>query len=159
MMLASTSEHNDDNGVFDYVSARDSLAVKAMFQDNSEMLGSCNREIAYQRINAILADKSKSFKVMRHNSITVGFIAYHAKNEWWHIQSLVVDANHRKKGYAEQMLQHGIDDICMHEIDKISIYVIATNVAARSLYEKKFKFKYHQSLHDDECIELILDLK
>ena len=139
-----------DNGIVNYVASRDKLAIKKMFTDEWKMLISDESMNTYS-VDFMLDNCSQTqhvksdklvLKVLRERGKTIGFLAYYPKSlYWWHLLFLVVDTDHRKKGYATKMLQFVIDDMIARGAAKITIFTRLANTKARALYEGKFGFK------------------
>lgn len=152
-----------DNGIINYVESRDKDAIKAMFSDEWKMLISDESMDSYS-VDFMLDNRSpmqhaKSdkliLKVLRENGQTVGFLAYYPKSAfWWHLLFLVVDKDHRKKGYATKMLQFTIDDMIARGAVKITIFTRLANTKARALYQGKFGFK-DIAHYDDKYMDLV----
>jgi len=152
-----------DNGIVDYVESRDKSSIKAMFADEWKMLISDESLNTYS-VDFMLDNRSpmqhaKSdkliLKVLRENGKTVGFLAYYPKSTyWWHLLFLVVDKDHRKKGFATKMLQWTLDDMIARGAIKITIFTRLANSKARALYQGKFGFK-DIAHHDDKYMDLV----
>jgi len=154
---------NCDNGIVDYVACRDKDAIKKMFKDEWKMLIS-DESLNDYSVDFMLDNRSTSqqivvdkliLKVLRENGQTVGFLAYYSKSlYWWHLLFLVVDKDHRKKGYATTMLQFVINDMIARGALKIGIFTRLANSKARALYQGKFGFK-DVAHYDNKYMDLI----
>ena len=150
-----------DNGVVDYVASRDKAAVKRMFKDEWEVLVHHTNLETYN-VDFMLDNRSSSqhhkdnklvLKVLRDAGKTVGFTAYYPKSPfWWQLLFVVVDKDHRKKGFASKLIQYDLDDMVKRGALKITIWTRLDNKNARSLYEGKFGFKdigHHENRYMD----------
>jgi ribosomal protein S18 acetylase RimI-like enzyme len=143
-----------DNGIVDYQAKRDKQAVKKMFADDWQLLyyGDSDKisindfdvdfMLDHRSSSQISADNNLILKVYRQHGQTVGFLAYYPKSlYWWHMLFLIVDKDHRQKGYASRLIQYFIDDSIARGALKLSTFTRLVNTKARSLYERKFGFK------------------
>lgn len=143
-----------NNSIVDYLAQRDKAAIKKMFHDDWQLLyyGDFDKisEDDFD-VDFMLDNRSSCqyraandlvLKVMRQNNKTVGFLAYYPRSPyWWHMLFLMVDVDHRKQGYASQLIQFMIDDVVARGALKITTFTRLVNTKARGLYEGKFKFK------------------
>ncbi len=139
-----------DDGIVDYIESRDKASIKKMFADDWALLISDESMDTYS-VDYMLDYKTPSqyekmdkliLKVLRKDGETIGFLAYYPKSKyWWHLLFLVVDVDHRRHGYATQLLQFVIDDMIARGALKITIFTRLANTRARGLYEGKFGFK------------------
>ena len=152
-----------DNGVVDYVASRDKAAIKAMFKDEWEILVH-HENLKTYNVDFMLDNRSSSqhhkdnklvLKVLRDAGKTVGFTAYYPKSPfWWQLLFVVVDKDHRKKGFASKLIQYDLDDMVKRGALKITIWTRLDNKNARSLYEGKFGFK-DIGHHEDRYMDLV----
>ena len=80
------------------------------------------------------------YRLSGEDAIPVGFIYYgqfaEDNGEWW-IARLMIDENHRRKGYAMQAVKIVLDELrARKDCDKVYLSIIPSNTTARSLYEK-----------------------
>lgn len=157
-----------DNGVVDYKDWRDKAAIKKMFSDDWKMLyyGDWDKiSIDDFNVDFMLDTRSSSqysatnnlvLKVLRDAGQTVGFLAYYPKSQyWWHMLFLIVDKEHRRKGYAVKLVQFMIDDMVARGALKITTFTRLVNTKARAVYEGKFGFK-DIGHPDDKYLDLVL---
>ena len=158
-----------DNGIVDYKASRDKAAIKKMFHDDWKLLyfGDMD-EISEDDFNVdfMLDTKSSSqysannnliIKVLRESGQTVGFLAYYAKSPyWWHMLFLIVDQDHRGKGYASKLVQYFIDDSVARGALKVATFTRLANTKARAVYEGKFGFKDVGHPYDGKYLDLVL---
>lgn len=157
-----------DNGIINYKAWRDKSAIKKMFHDDWQLLYYGDMEkitIDDFNIDFMLDNSSSSqysanknlvLKVLRDSGKTVGFLAYYPKSPyWWHMLFLIVDKDHRRKGYASKMVQFFIDDTVARGAIKVTTFTRLINVKARAVYEGKFGFK-DIGHPDDKYLDLVL---
>ena len=152
-----------DDGIVDYVPSRDKAAIKKMFADDWGLLISDESMNTYS-VDYMLDNRTPSqyekadkliLKVLRKDGKTIGFLAYYPKSfYWWHLLFLVVDVDHRRHGYATQLLQFVIDDMIARGALKITIFTRLANTRARALYEGKFGFK-DIAHYEDKYMDLV----
>ncbi|MDP3788666.1 MAG: GNAT family N-acetyltransferase [Candidatus Chromulinivorax sp.] len=157
-----------DNGIVDYQAFRDKLAIKKIFHDDWQLLyyGDFDKikETDFN-VDFMLDNRSSSqhavhsnlvMKVLRESGKTVGFLAYYPKSPyWWHMLFLIVDKDHRGKGYASKLVQFFIDDSVAHGAIKLTTFTRLINTPARAVYEGKFGFK-DIGHHEDKYMDLLL---
>lgn len=157
-----------DHGIVDYKASRDKAAIKKMFYDDWQLLyyGDFDKisiddfNVDFMLDNAsssqISVQRNLILKVLREHGKTVGFLAYYPRSAyWWHMLFLIVDKDHRKHGYASQLIQFFIDDSVARGALKLTTFTRLVNTRARSLYEGKFKFK-DIGHPDDKYLDLVL---
>jgi ribosomal protein S18 acetylase RimI-like enzyme len=156
------------NGIFDYKAYRDKVAIKKMFHDDWKLLyyGDWDK-ITEQDFNVdfMLDNRSSSQYSLKNNLIlkvlceggkTVGFLAYYPKSSYtWQMLFLMVDKDHRRKGYAAKLVQFFIDDATARGALKLMTFTRLINNRARRLYEGKFGFKDVEH-HEDKYMDLVL---
>ncbi len=157
-----------DNGIVDYKVSRDKVAIKKIFHDDWKMLyyGDFDKisETDFN-VDFMLDNRSSSqysahsnliLKVLRESGKTVGFLAYYPKSQyWWHMLFLIVDQDHRGKGYASKLVQFFIDDCVARGAIKLTTFTRLVNTKARAVYEGKFGFK-DIGHPDDKYLDLVL---
>lgn len=156
-----------DNGVVDYKPWRDKDAVKKIFHDDWQWLqygdwGTITEDDF--DVDFMLDNRSSSqysahsnliLKVYRDAGKTVGFLAYYPKSAYaYQMLFLIVDKDHRGKGYASKLIQYFMDDSIARGAVKLLTFTRVANSRARSLYEGKFGFKATPYVHDDKYIDL-----
>jgi ribosomal protein S18 acetylase RimI-like enzyme len=157
-----------DTGIVNYKSFRDKAAIKSMFHDDWQLLYYGDFDKIHEtdfNVDFMLDNRSSSqyaahsnlvLKVMRDAGKTVGFLAYYPKSPyWWHMLFLIVDKNHRGKGYASKMVQFFIDDAVARGALKLTTFTRLINTPARSVYEGKFGFK-DIGHPEDKYLDLVL---
>lgn len=158
----------NDNGIVDYKPSRDKAAIKKMFHDDWQFLYygdwdkiteddfSVDFMLDNRTSSQYSADNNLVLKVLRDSGQTVGFLAYYPKSQyWWHMLFLIVDKDHRRKGYAAKLVQFFIDDTVRRGAIKTTTFTRLINTRARALYEGKFGFK-DVAHHDDKYMDLVL---
>ena len=163
-----------DNGIVDYNASRDKAAVKKMFHDDWQLLYFGDFDKMHEtdfNVDFMLDNRSSSqyyacydsiLKVLRVSGKTVGFLAYYPKSPyWWHMHFIIVDKDHRGKGYASKLVQYFIDDAVQRGAIKLTTFTRLMNTPARSVYEGKFKFKnvgdpYIGSEYEGKYLDLLL---
>ena len=158
----------NDSGIADYKPVRDKEAIKKMFHDDWQFLYygdwdkiteddfSVDFMLDNNSSSQYSADHNLVLKVLRESGQTVGFLAYYPKSPyWWHMLFLIVDKDHRRKGYAAKIVQFFIDDAVRRGAIKITTFTRLINTRARALYEGKFGFK-DIAHHDDKYMDLVL---
>ena len=157
-----------DNGIVDYKASRDKAAIKKMFHDDWQLLyyGDWDK-ITEDNFNVdfMLNNRSSTqhcatsnlvLKVLRDSGETVGFLAYYPRSAyWWHMLFLIVDKDHRRKGYAAKLIQFFIDDSVGRGAIKLTTFTRLINIRARALYEGKFGFK-DIGHHENKYMDLVL---
>ncbi len=157
-----------DNGVVDYQAWRDKDAVKQMFHDDWQWLQYGDWDKISEDdfdVDFMLDNRSSSqhsahsnliLKVLRQSGKTVGLLAYYPKSAyWWQMLFLIVDKDHRGKGYASKLVQYFIDDSVARGAVKLTTFTRLLNTRARSVYEGKFGFKDIKH-YDDKYMDLVL---
>ena len=157
-----------DNGVIDYKAWRDKSAIKKMFHDDWKLLyyGDWDKlSEADFNVDFMLDNRSSSqhaahsnltLKVLREAGQTIGFLAYYPKSPyWWHMLFLIVDKDHRGKGYASKLVQFFIDDSVARGAIKLTTFTRLINTSARAVYEGKFGFK-DIGHHEEKYMDLLL---
>ena len=157
-----------DNGVVSYQAWRDKVSVKKMFHDDWQLLQYGDWDKITEDdfdVDFMLDTRSSSqysangnlvLKVLRESGKTVGFLAYYPKSPYcWQMLFLIVDKDHRGKGYASKLVQHFIDDSVSRGAVKLMTFTRLINTPARSVYEGKFGFKDVMH-HDDKYMDLVL---
>ncbi len=82
-----------------------------------------------------------AIKVMRQKDQLIGFVAYYMKSPTLgFLNFVVVDPAFRGKRYAEQMVQHAVDDMIKRGAKKITLLTRPSNIRARQVY-KRLGFK------------------
>ena len=82
-----------------------------------------------------------AIKVMRQKGQLIGFVAYYMKSPTLgFLNFVVVDPVFRGKRYAEQMVQHAVDDMIKRGAKKITLLTRPSNIRARQVY-KRLGFK------------------
>lgn len=158
----------EDDGIVDYVEQRDKDSIKKMFHDDWQLLYYGDFDKISEddfSVDFMLDNRSSSqcranhnliLKVLRENNKTVGFVAYYPRSPyWWHMLFLMVDADHRRLGYASKLIQFMIDDVVVRGAIKVTTFTRLVNTKARSLYEDKFKFK-DIGHPDNKYLDLVL---
>ncbi len=149
-----------DNGVVDYKAWRDKASVKKMFHDDWQLLQYGDFDVDFMLDNRsssqYTAHSNLVLKVLRESGKTIGFLAYYPKSPYcWQMLFLIVDKDHRGKGYASKLVQHFIDDSVARGAVKLMTFTRLINTPARSVYEGKFGFK--DVMHyDDKYMDLVL---
>lgn len=156
------------NGVVDYQAWRDKVSVKKMFHDDWQLLQYGDWDQITEDdfdVDFMLDTRSSSqysangnliLKVLRESGKTVGFLAYYPKSLYcWQMLFLIVDKDHRGKGYASKLVQQFIDDSVARGAVKLMTFTRLINTPARSVYEGKFGFKDVMH-HDDKYMDLVL---
>lgn len=141
------------NGIIDFKYARDKQDVLQLMQDNWYWLISSPdfdadfmlRERAPS--NKDLTYKGKlTIKVLRKGKKLIGFVAYYKKSpHQGHLFLLSVDKKFRRKGYAEQLAKHAIDELKKMGATWIQVPTRLNNVKARTLYNKLGMEEYLQT--------------
>jgi len=82
-------------------------------------------------------DNSLNIFVYRLHGKPVGFVTYYReKGCRGKVQFLAVDQEHRKQGYAQQLLSYALDDALRHGICIVELVTRITNFSAQRLYRK-----------------------
>lgn len=157
-----------DNGVVNYQEFRDKTAIKKMFHDDWKLLYYGDMDQISEddfNVDFMLDNRSSSqyevhsnlvLKVLRENGQTIGFLAYYPKSPyWWHMLFLIVDKDHRGKGYASKLVQFFIDDSVARGAIKLTTFTRLINIPARAVYEGKFGFK-DIGHPDEKYLDLLL---
>lgn len=157
-----------DNGIVDYNKDRDKAAVKKMFHDDWKLLYYGDMDKISEDdfdVDFMLDNRSSSqyavhsnlvLKVLRESGEAVGFLAYYPKSLYsWHMLFLIVDKEHRGKGYASKLIQFFIDDSIARGAIRLSTFTRLINTPARALYEGKFGFK-DIGHHEEKYMDLVL---
>ncbi len=165
---------NCSDGITDYNASRDKAAIKKMFHDDWQLLQFGDFDTIKEsnfNVDFMLDTHSSSqhfacndlrLKVVRESGKTVGFLAYYPKSPyWWHMLFLIVDKDHRGKGYASKLVQYFIDDCVRRGAIKLTTFTRVINTPARAVYEGKFGFKnvgdpYIGSEHEGKYLDLLL---
>lgn len=80
-------------------------------------------------------------KVYRIDGCIAGFVAYHKISGLLaKILYIAVHDDYRRRGYAEQLLQHALDDLKRQGFTRVELATRVVNKRAQGLY-KKFGFK------------------
>lgn len=94
----------------------------------------------YYSIAQAYVEKNTSPRAIHHNDTVVGFTLYgqfeEDKGDYW-IARLMIDKNHRRKGFAEKAMLLAIAEMATKsDCDKIFISFVPENKEAEKLYEK-----------------------
>jgi len=97
----------------------------------------------YKGVKAIISDKNKGFfivtelnrKIIGELMVTYEWSDWRSKDFWW-IQSVYVDKEHRKQGIFNKMKDFIIKLAKENNIDKVRLYVHNKNKDAINAYEK-----------------------
>lgn len=128
----------------DYEQDRDKEAIYTIFKSNWENLF-VGRPYSQEIVDTLFkpqlypeADEMR--KVIRRDNKTIAFITYYffrnrTENKGY-IESLAVDQDSRRHGYATQLLHQALNDLKKKGADKISIYAKKDNKPALTLYQK-----------------------
>ncbi len=157
-----------DNGIIDYNAQRDKSSIKKMFHDDWQLLYYGDFDKIHEtdfNVDFMLDNRSSSqhtthsnliIKVLRESGKTVGFLAYYPRSPyWWHMLFLIVDKDHRGKGYASKLVQFFIDDSVARGAIKLTTFTRLMNTPARAVYEGKFGFK-DIGHHEEKYMDLLL---
>jgi ribosomal protein S18 acetylase RimI-like enzyme len=157
-----------DNGIVDYQSFRDKQSVKNVFHDDWKLLYYGDMDTISEtdfNVDFMLDNRSSSqyvrqsnliLKVLREHGQTVGFLAYYPKSHyWWHMLFLIIDKEHRGRGYAAKLVQFFIDDAVARGALKLTTFTRLVNTPARAVYEGKFGFK-DIGHPEDKYLDLVL---
>lgn len=123
-----------DSLIVDFMPSHDFDAIASMFEYDRSLLG------YHGNLDDIYSQTQVS-KVIKKDNAIVGFCSY----EPWdvsigYIYHVVVDKDHRKKGYASKMMQFMIDDFVVNKVEAIELCVDSANKSALDLYRNKFGF-------------------
>jgi len=98
-------------------------------------------------IESIIKNKKSIFVVLEKGKEIIGFLnayeetrghlPFHKKRKYIVLDNIVIDENHRKKGYGEILLNYLIEYAKNKKYNDIILYVYKFNENAIKLYEKK----------------------
>jgi ribosomal protein S18 acetylase RimI-like enzyme len=82
-------------------------------------------------------DNSLHIIVYREQGKPVAFVTYYRdKGCRGRIQFVAVDQQHRKRGYAQQLIKYALDDAAGHGLCSIELVTRTNNISAQTLYRK-----------------------
>ena len=99
-----------------------------------ETIGKSSLPIYYESSDLyfLLFDSKYQLFKYQEKEITVGFIIIEQQTNNYHIMSLAVQENYRRKGIATKLIQY-----LLNQFDSnFSLYVLEDNKTAQQLYEK-----------------------
>ena len=109
-------------------------------------------------VNAVFASRERGFYIVAEvdSSVVGSMLITYEWSDWrnatfWWIQSVFVDAGHRRKGVYTAMHHHVLDlaedtgDIC-----GVRLYVERTNIAAQATYRKLGMDHSHYDLYETD---------
>lgn len=147
-IAGSVYQNQYNNGIMPYSERRgDRQTIARMMRDDWWLLISDDHQESFSVDHMIdnrapfqedsFYDGRLIIDVLRVHGKMAGFVAYYLKNETTgHVLFLVVDKDHRRKGYSKILLTHAIHELMKQGVTAVDLVTRSQNTRAQSLYVK-----------------------
>lgn len=143
------------NSIYEFNDQRDYIDLKRVIEENWYwLLPSDDYDIDYMIKNKAPKDPrffgKLKFAVMRKDTNFVGFVGYFKENFYvGRILFLAVGKDFRGKGYAQKLLQHGIEQLKKENARRVVLTTRTDNIPAQKLY---IKTGFKETDRDDQYV-------